>query len=144
MKKSTSRHKYILLLLAVALLAILTLLSIGIGSVQFSMKETLDAVLGYGNDVANTILWDIRIPRVLMALCIGANLAASGALMQAVVLNPLADPGLTGVSSGAAVTVLFIMLVFSGYYLMVPLAAIVGGSIAALMVYGLAWKKHLV
>lgn len=142
MKKSTSRHKYILLLLAVALLAILTLLSIGIGSVQFSMKETIDAVLGYGNDVSNTILWDIRIPRVLMALFIGANLAASGALMQAVVLNPLADPGLTGVSSGAAVTVLFILLVIPGYYSMVPLAAIVGGSIAALMVYGLAWKKH--
>lgn len=123
------------------LLLVSIIIAVGIGSVQFTLSQTWQTLIGSGKDADNTILWDIRIPRVLMALIIGANLAASGILLQAVMNNPLADPGLTGVSSGAAVTVLFIMLVapeFSGF---IPLAAIVGGF-AAVMVYAWAWKKE--
>ncbi|RUT47063.1 iron ABC transporter permease [Paenibacillus anaericanus] len=124
------------------LLLVSIIIAVGIGSVQFTLSQTWQTLIGSGKDADNTILWDIRIPRVLMALIIGANLAASGILLQAVMNNPLADPGLTGVSSGAAVTVLFIMLVapeFSGF---IPLAAIVGGGFAAVMVYAWAWKKE--
>ncbi|MFX3636481.1 MAG: FecCD family ABC transporter permease [Candidatus Pristimantibacillus sp.] len=130
------------LVIAIALLAIAALISIGLGSVRYSPMETLMTIFGQGDEAANTILWDIRIPRVFLALIIGANLAASGALLQAVMLNPLADPGLTGVSSGAAVAVLFIMLVVPGYSSMIPLAAIIGGTLAAIMVYAWAWKKE--
>jgi iron complex transport system permease protein len=118
------------------------ILSIGMGSVWISPKEILSTLFGSGVEVSNTIVWDIRIPRVLLAVIIGANLAISGALLQAVMNNPLADPGLTGVSSGAAVSVLFIMLVVPSYSSLIPMAAIVGGSIAATMVYALAWKKR--
>nr|WP_206699311.1 iron ABC transporter permease [Brevibacillus agri] len=124
------------------LLVAAIVLSVGLGSVQLSLWETMTTVLGQGNEANHTILWDIRIPRVFLALLIGANLAASGALLQAVMQNPLADPGLTGVSSGAAVTVLFIMLVVPGYSALIPLFAIVGGGIAAVMVYLWAWKKQ--
>ena len=106
------------------LLVICIILAIGIGSVRFLPSETWTTLIGKGTDAANTIIWDIRIPRVLLALLIGANLAASGALLQAVMMNPLADPGLTGVSSGAAVTVLFIILVMPQYTGLIPLAAI--------------------
>lgn len=126
---------------AALLLGVAVLISIGFGSVAMSPLDTLLTVFGRGDAAADTILWDIRIPRVFMALLIGANLSVSGALLQAVMLNPLADPGLTGVSSGAAVAVLFIMLVVPGYAFMIPLAAIAGGGVAAVMVYALAWKK---
>nr|WP_216855921.1 iron ABC transporter permease [Paenibacillus qinlingensis] len=119
-----------------------TLLSIGLGSVRISPMDTLLTVFGKGSESNVTILWDIRIPRVFLALVIGANLAASGALLQAVLLNPLADPGLTGVSSGAAVAVLLILLAFPTLYSLVPLAAIIGGSVAAIMVYVWAWSKR--
>lgn len=122
-------------------LAVAILVAIGIGSVRFSPLESLLTLIGQGDDRSNTILWDIRIPRVLLALIIGANLAASGALLQAVMLNPLADPGLTGVSSGAAVAALFIMLVVPGYSSFIPIAAIIGGGFAAVMVYAMAWKR---
>nr|WP_217364980.1 iron ABC transporter permease [Brevibacillus sp. HD1.4A] len=128
--------------IACLLLLLATLLSVGLGSVQLSLWETMTTVLGQGTEANHTILWDIRIPRVFLALLIGANLAASGALLQAVMQNPLADPGLTGVSSGAAVTVLFIMLVVPGYSALIPLFAILGGGVAALMVYIWAWKKQ--
>lgn len=123
------------------LLILFTLIAIGIGSVTVNPLVTLQTLLGYGDDTSSVILWDIRIPRVLLALIVGANLAISGALMQAVVQNPLADPGVTGVSSGAAVAALFIMLVIpqgNGY---IPLVAIVGGIVAAVMVYAMAWQR---
>ncbi|WP_106766351.1 FecCD family ABC transporter permease [Paenibacillus faecalis] len=131
-------------LLGITTLALIAavVLSIGLGSVQLSPTDTISTLFGSGDEANRTILWDIRIPRVLLALLIGANLAASGALLQAVMLNPLADPGLTGVSSGAAVAVLFILLAQPKYVSLVPLAAIVGGLIAAFLVYTWAWNRQ--
>lgn len=135
------RKRPFLLVMTYVILLIFIILAIGIGSVRLSPSEVLQTLSGSGTEQWNTILWNIRIPRVLLALLIGANLAVSGALLQAVMHNPLADPGLTGVSSGAAVTVLFIMLVMPELSSMIPLAAIIGGGIAAAMVYGWAWTK---
>lgn len=134
--------KIALIGLACILLFTAILLSIGLGSVRFTPIHTIMTLFGHGEGAANTILWDIRIPRVFLALLIGANLAASGALLQAVLLNPLADPGLTGVSSGAAVAVLFILLAAPTYTSIVPLAAMTGGTTAAVMVYLWAWKRR--
>lgn len=118
------------------------IVSIGIGSVQLSPMESIRTVFGSGDAMSETIVWDLRIPRILIAILVGTNLAISGALLQAVMRNPLADPALTGVSSGAAVTVLFILLIFPTFGKWIPLAAVVGGLIAVTLVYGLAWKKN--
>lgn len=141
-EKQNRKGKAALIGIACLLLAAAILLSIGLGSVRYSPLETLHSLFGYGDEAADTIFWDIRIPRVLLAVLIGANLAASGALLQAVMLNPLADPGLTGVSSGAAVAVLFVLLVMPSYSGLVPLVAICGGGLAAIMVYAWAWTKR--
>ncbi|MFC7680895.1 FecCD family ABC transporter permease [Paenibacillus sp. GCM10028914] len=140
----TDKHlrKAALLGITALLLLAAILLSIGLGSVRLPLSDTINTLLGHGDTSNQTILWDIRIPRVFLALLIGANLAASGALLQAVMLNPLADPGLTGVSSGAAVAVLFIMLVQPSYSSLIPLAAIIGGLIAAVLVYMWAWNRR--
>src|SRR5699024_1692079 len=69
-------------------------------------------------------------------------LAASGTLLQAVMHNPLADPGLTGVSSGAAVAVLFVILVAPHLTPVIPLFALVGGVVATVLVFGFAWQQH--
>ncbi|MGF9906210.1 FecCD family ABC transporter permease [Brevibacillus porteri] len=142
MTQNIPNRKAALLVTACIMLVVAVLLSIGLGSVRLTLAETIETILGHGDAASQTILWDIRIPRVFLALLIGANLAASGALLQAVMQNPLADPGLTGVSSGAAVTVLFIMLVMPDYSYLIPLAAIIGGGVAAGMVYSMAWKKQ--
>lgn len=142
MSELIHKRKTVLLGVAAVTIVLAALVSIGLGSVQFSLGETIAILQGQGEAAADTILWDIRIPRVFLALLIGANLAASGALLQAVMQNPLADPGLTGVSSGAAVTVLFILLAAPGYASMVPLAAIIGAAAAAVMVYAWAYSKR--
>ena len=140
MKSTTKKGTSIII--AGIVLVVMLVLAIGIGSVYISPIDTLKTIFGHGNDLTSTIVWDLRIPRVLVAVIVGVNLAVSGALLQSVMRNPLADPGLTGVSSGASVTVLLIMLVFPNFGNWVPLAAMVGGTIAVTIVYALAWKKN--
>ncbi|TQS76181.1 iron ABC transporter permease [Ornithinibacillus gellani] len=119
------------------------LIAIGLGSVSIPIPEILHTLFNPDADTINhTIILNIRLPRVLLALIIGANIAISGAILQAVMGNPLADPGLTGVTSGAAVFVLIIMLVMPEYTQFVPLAAFVGGILAAAIVYMLAWRRN--
>src|SRR6185503_15329704 len=95
-----------LMLLLIAAL----LLGVGVGAVALSPAAIATVLLGKAGIMLNvvvtpqqaTILWSIRLPRVLLGALIGGGLAVSGALLQGVLRNPLADPGLIGVSSGAA------------------------------------------
>ena len=86
------------------------------------------------------IVWNIRLPRVFVAVLVGMNLAVSGAIFQAVTRNELASPFILGVSSGAGLAILLTLVVFSGLAAFLPLFASVGGAIAFLVVYAIAWK----
>ncbi|MGN7408867.1 FecCD family ABC transporter permease [Sporosarcina sp. SAFN-010] len=126
------------------LLAIATaVIAIGLGSIRISVPDILETLFhSTAGNVNDTIIFNIRLPRVILALIIGANIAISGAILQAVMGNPLADPGLTGVTSGAAVFVLVIMLAKPEYTQFMPLAALIGGLLAATIVYALAWRRN--
>jgi iron complex transport system permease protein len=92
-------------------------------------------------DVANVIIWDIRFPRILMGLFVGASLAIIGAALQALVRNPLADPYVLGISSGAALgatmgLALGLGAIVGGFGL--PLFAFIGGGLSIVLVYGIA------
>ncbi|MGN4126150.1 FecCD family ABC transporter permease [Lysinibacillus sphaericus] len=137
----TTRSRTIVII-TFALTLIAAIIAIGLGSVHIAVPDILKSIFnGREEGVYTTIIWDIRLPRVLLALIIGANIAISGALLQAVMGNPLADPGLTGVTSGAAAFVLLIMLANPAYTHLIPLAAFVGGLLAATIVYALAWRR---
>lgn len=86
------------------------------------------------------IVWNIRLPRVLVGAFVGMNLAVSGAIFQAVTRNELASPFILGVSSGAGLMILLTLVVFSGLSTALPLIASVGGALAFLLVYAIAWK----
>jgi iron complex transport system permease protein len=86
------------------------------------------------------VVWNIRMPRVFVAVLTGMSLAVSGAIFQAVTRNELASPFILGVSSGAGLSVLLTLVVFSGLTPFLPLFAALGGSIAFLLVYAIAWK----
>ena len=87
------------------------------------------------------IVWNIRLPRVFVGMLVGMNLAVSGAIFQAVTRNELASPFILGVSSGAGLMILLTLVVFSGLAAFLPLIASVGGAIAFLIVYAIAWKN---
>lgn len=138
----------ILLPSLVVLLIIACLLGIGIGAVEIHPHQTVSIIanhLGWDLNVAYTqqqdaVVWAIRLPRVMLAILVGSALAVSGAALQGMFRNPLADPGLIGVSSGAAlaaVTSVVLGVSFLGVATM-PAFAFVGGLITALIVYAIA------
>ena len=129
------------------LLPVVVLVSLVIGTVNITISDALNALLGSAtNQQIGTILLDIRLPRILMAIFVGAVLASTGAVMQGLFRNPLADPSLIGVSSGASVGA-SLMIVTAGSFIqsgalvglsLVAVGAFVGGFTATLLVYRLA------
>lgn len=124
----------------------LILASLAYGPVRLSFAEIIAAAVGAASETepASTILADIRAPRVLLALIVGISLALSGAALQGVLRNPLADPGLIGVTSGAAVGAVGVIVLGDGLLTgapeiirayATPLAAFVGAAIATALVY---------
>ena len=122
------------------LLVTAALLSVCLGVVQLHPGEVVAAILSPATADAQTsaIVWTIRLPRIFVAILVGAALAAVGVVMQAVFRNPLADPGITGVSAGAAVgAVAGITLGLAGSLTWgVPIAAFAGSLIVALVLQG--------
>lgn len=86
------------------------------------------------------IIWNIRLPRVFVAVLVGMNLAVSGGIFQAVTRNELASPFILGVSSGAGLAILLTLVLFSGLSAFLPLFAALGGAAAFMLVYAIAWK----
>jgi len=89
---------------------------------------------------ASLIVWHIRMPRVLVGVLVGANLAVSGAIFQAVTRNELASPFILGVSAGAGLAILLTLVVFGALSAFLPLIAALGGAVAFALVYAIAWK----
>jgi iron complex transport system permease protein len=124
---------------ALILLAGLALASLGVGDMALSPARIWAGLLRH-DEVAATIIWQIRLPRLIVAVLVGSALSASGLVMQAYFRNSLASPGLLGVSSGGAAGA--VVAIASGVaslsLWMVPLAAIGGAFVATLSVVALA------
>jgi iron complex transport system permease protein len=154
-----NRARLTLLLLAFALVVVV-LASVALGAVRISTPQLFGILaqkIGWDLDVnfsaqqAN-VLWEIRLPRVLFAVLFGAALAVAGAAIQGLFRNPLADPALIGVSSGAALTtVLFIVAAGStplwlGKLRLMPVAGFAGGLLATCVVYAFGrsnWRSSI-
>ncbi len=120
------------------------LASVSIGQFHISVSEVYYGILDYFgwtstevDPMVTATLWNIRLPRVFLGILVGAALAVSGAIMQAIFANPLAEPGIIGVSSGAAVgaaiTIVFAPYALAGFA--VPVAAFVTGLLTSFLVY---------
>ncbi|MEF3274655.1 MAG: iron ABC transporter permease [Chloroflexus sp.] len=144
------RRGWFLPILTCVLVSVI-LLGVGIGAVPIPPDTALVIVLsklGLPLEATFTqqqiaVLWNIRLPRVILGGLVGAALAVSGALLQGIFRNPLADPGLIGVSSGAVLGAVFTIIarvaVFGVYTL--PIAAFLAGTLVTLLVYRLS-RRH--
>lgn len=136
-------RKYLIIGGTALVLVILVVLFSTIGSVNLSLGEIISPLIHQDNSMVMTIVYKMRLPRNILAVLIGANLAVSGVLLQSVMKNPLADPGITGVSSGASVAAIIILLLMPQLSGALPLFAFVGGAIACALVFIMAWKNGL-
>ena len=138
-----SRRKKILSFGITALgLLVLFLIAVNTGSLKVTPLELFKVLFVEYNESVATI-YDLRFPRIFIAIFGGAATAVSGVLLQAVMKNPLADPGIIGVSSGASLTAVLITAFVPTLYFFTPLFAFLGGMIAFLLVYSLSWKGGL-
>ena len=138
-----SNRKIILSFVITALgLLGLFLIAVNTGSLKVTPLELFKGLfIEYNENVAT--IYDLRFPRILIAIFGGSATAVSGVLLQAVMKNPLADPGIIGVSSGASLTAVLITAFAPTLYFFKPLFAFMGGMAAFLLVYSLSLKGGL-
>lgn len=132
--------KMISFIIIILMLAVLFVISVNSGSVKVTYNELLKGLfVDYNENVA--IIYDLRFPRIIIAMLSGAALAISGVLFQAVLKNPLADPGIIGISSGASFVSALIIAFFPALFFFTPIFSFLGGMAACLLVYSLSYKN---
>ncbi|WP_413723534.1 iron-enterobactin ABC transporter permease [Sodalis sp. RH24] len=129
-----------ILLLACLALAIYAL---GAGSLPLPARQVVDALRGAAAHNIQVIVTQWRLPRVAMALLLGAALGASGAIFQSLMRNPLGSPDVMGFNTGAHSAVLIAIVLFNSSYLGITGAALAGGLLTAAIVYLLAWRNGI-
>ncbi|WP_232376771.1 FecCD family ABC transporter permease [Amycolatopsis aidingensis] len=139
-----SRTRIAVLVAALVLLLVAAVASIGIGAHTVAPAEVLRALFAYDGSDDHVIVWDIRAPRALLAIGVGAALATAGTLIQTLSRNPLAEPGILGVTAGAG----FAITVGSALGLVASqagqlVAAVLGSALAALLVYSVGRQSPL-
>jgi len=127
------------LILLAALAASVVL--IGTGDFPIPAGDVLRTLFGEGNAGQEFIVNELRLPRVLVGLLVGASLGLGGALFQAISRNPLGSPDVLGLSQGATAGALTMIVLFSGSAAQVTTGALVGGLVTGFAIYLLAWKQ---
>jgi len=119
------------------------IVSLGVGNTHLTVRELWQAALGGGEPVIRLVLWEIRVPRLLLGILVGGSLGLAGAGMQGLLRNPLVEPGLLGVSAGASLGAVAVF--YSGlagtFAFALPLGGMAGAFIAVLLVCALAGRE---
>ncbi|MFF8832706.1 FecCD family ABC transporter permease [Streptomyces sp. NPDC015131] len=129
----------------VVLLTVVTLAAgvvlIGSGDFPIAPADVVATLLGDGTMAQEFVVQDLRLPRVLVAVLVGASLGLGGAVFQSVSRNPLGSPDVIGFGQGATVGALSVIVLFGGSATAVAGGAVVGGVVTGVLIYLLAWKR---
>lgn len=150
LKKNNRRAGAVMLVMAV-LTAAVFLLSMNMGEIRIDPLATLRTLFGFGTPQDELVLFEFRLPRMILAMLIGAGVAVSGAVWQGISRNDLADPGILGINTGAGFAVVLFIFYFQGdvgnlqkgFVFSLPIFAFLGACFAVVSIYLLAWKKGL-
>ncbi|MGY0692811.1 FecCD family ABC transporter permease [Virgibacillus sp. FSP13] len=148
-EKSIKRKSFqAVMVLLVLLIIAMFFVSLSTGVIKIAPLEVIKTLAGNGTERQELVLFDFRLPGIVLALLIGAGLAVSGVILQGVTQNELADPGILGINTGAGLAVVLFIYFFqdainvesSVSAFIMPLFALVGAVFAAFLIYTLAWK----
>lgn len=142
-KDPRNKKRNLVMLLGIVCLVGALLMGMIVGTANTSIIDLYNVFIGMQNTESYRILYHIRIPRVLTVMFAGINLAIAGCILQGVLKNPLADPGIIGVSAGAGLAAMVVMIVLPEYTNMVPIVAFVGAMMATLILFALAWENGI-
>lgn len=144
------KKNVIIMILMSLLLMVVFLIALSWGTYTMSFSEVVMTLLGQGSKLQSTTIFDIRLPRLCVAMLVAICLSTAGCILQSVTRNELAEPGMIGINAGAALAV--VMLISSGqktYYSVIgdaslfvmPLIAMIGSFISGSLIYRLSYKK---
>ncbi|WP_195575266.1 FecCD family ABC transporter permease [Paenibacillus sp. 1001270B_150601_E10] len=134
-----------MIVLLCALLFLVAIISMNVGKMNLSAFEVLQVLTGKGTDQQRLIVYELRLPRIVLSILVGVGMSISGCVMQSLLKNDLASPGTLGISSGSGLFVLLYITIFAANGLispvLLPLLAFVGGITAALLIFMFAYRK---
>lgn len=137
----------ITVMISLGLLIIMAfVLSMNTRFIRLSPLDTLRTLFGGGTAKEELILFDFRLPRIVISVLIGAGLAVSGCIMQGISRNALADPGILGINAGAGLVVLLFVAIYptteAAPVFMLPILAWIGAGLTAALIFSLSYKRH--
>ncbi|GAB6991113.1 FecCD family ABC transporter permease [Paenibacillus pini] len=142
---SIIRKQRIVLVVLLALIIVTVIIGMGIGYSSLSYSRLLPTLLGHGDFKEHFVLFSVRLPRMIITLLAGMALALSGAILQGITRNDLADPGIIGINSGAGVAIAVFFLFFpidaGSFAYMLPIIAFIGALITAGLIYLFSYSK---
>ncbi|OAB47355.1 FecCD family ABC transporter permease [Paenibacillus antarcticus] len=141
------RKQRIILCILLALIIMTIIVSLGLGYSSLSYDRLIPTLFGQGTFKEDFVLFSVRLPRIIITLLAGMTLALSGAILQGITRNDLADPGIIGINSGAGVAIagffLFFPIQAGSFVYMLPIVAFVGALVTAGLIYVLSYKKNV-
>ncbi|MFE4897136.1 FecCD family ABC transporter permease [Peribacillus butanolivorans] len=130
-----------------ALIIITIIIGTSLGYSNLSYDRLIPTLFGQGTFKEEFILFSVRLPRIIITLLAGMALALSGAILQGITRNDLADPGIIGINSGAGVAIAVFFLFFpidtGSFVYMIPLVAFIGALLTACLIYVLSYKRRV-
>ncbi|HDK7175953.1 TPA: iron ABC transporter permease [Clostridium botulinum] len=141
---SLSRGITIILLLTIILL-IVAVISVNSGKMNLSPSEVFNVLIGRGTDKQNLIVYNFRLPRIVLTMLVGIGMGTAGCVMQSLLRNDMASPGTLGISSGSGLFVLLFIVIFKvdsvSSAIALPLLAFIGGMTAAVLIFLLSYRR---
>ncbi|PSS53123.1 iron-enterobactin ABC transporter permease [Enterobacter sp. FS01] len=138
-----SRRLVLSCLMLILVSLVVALFSLRSGAVTLDFNQVFNALTGSAPRNITMVVTEWRLPRVMMALLVGAALGISGAIFQSLMRNPLGSPDVMGFNTGAWSGVLVAMVLFGQHLTAITLAAMAGGILTSLIVWGLAWRDGI-
>ncbi|WP_348625126.1 iron ABC transporter permease [Paenibacillus peoriae] len=145
MKLSRNTRGISIILLLVVLTLLVAVLSMNVGKMNLSPLEVFKVIIGEGTSKQNLIVFDFRLPRIVLSILVGIGMGISGCIMQSLLKNDMASPGTLGISSGSGLFVLMYITLFASEGLLSPILlpglAFAGGLTAAFFIFMFAFRR---
>ncbi|MEA0553970.1 iron ABC transporter permease [Lysinibacillus irui] len=140
------RKNISIMVILIVLIFITFIISMNTGVIKLTPLDIFWTLLGQGDAQQQVILFEFRLPRIVIAVFVGMGLAISGAILQGVSKNALADPGILGINAGAGLAVMLYVSFFpitkaAPVYLL-PVLAFIGAGLTAVIIYTLSYRRH--
>lgn len=145
-QQNVRRKNFLIIATLIVLIVVTFVMSMNTGVIKLTPMEVIRTLFGQGDAQQQLILFQFRLPRIVIGVLVGMGLAIAGAVLQGISKNALADPGILGINAGAGLAVMLYISFFpttkSVLVYLLPVLAFIGAGLTAVLIYSLSYKRH--